>query len=54
MRSSWERDAAFYQQRRRDAGGTPWTAARRWRRWFLISLAVNIALVVLLLATRAR
>jgi hypothetical protein len=54
MRSSWEHEAASYQQRRRDAGVTPWTAARRWRRLCLISLAVNIALVILLVATRAR
>ena len=54
MRSSWEREAAFYQARHREDGVTPWTAARRWRRRCLISLAVNIALVILLLAMRAR
>ena len=54
MRETWEREAAFYQQRRREADVPPWMAARRCRRRLLISLAVNIALAIALLAARAR
>ena len=54
MRETWERDVAYNQGRARDRGVTPWTAARRWRRWCLLSLAVNLLLVILLLAMRAR
>jgi hypothetical protein len=54
MRSTWERDVAYYQRRLRDQAMSPWASARRWRRRFMFSMAINILLAFLILITRAR
>jgi hypothetical protein len=54
MREAWEREAAFYQHQRRSQGGSPWGESRKWRRRFWFSVVVNVALVLLLIATRGQ
>ena len=54
MREAWEIDVDYNLLRNRENRRSPWAETRKWRRRFVISALVNIALVFLLLATRAQ